>query len=124
MAKWLKGAFLMHGHKTQLSEIFSVAVQPKSWSARRDDSSDAMGPLVGECGHWGLAVVTASFTVHLLVKVVTRCAGVLFLSFQNEFQSSTAQTGAIFSIMSSSSYIGSKNYLSLATKNNKVTTEI
>ncbi|XP_033644931.1 monocarboxylate transporter 12-like [Asterias rubens] len=65
-----------------------------------------MGPLVGECGHWGLAVVTASFTVHLLVKVVTRCAGVLFLSFQNEFQSSTAQTGAIFSIMSSSSYIG------------------
>ncbi|XP_033626186.1 monocarboxylate transporter 12-like [Asterias rubens] len=66
-----------------------------------------MGALVRECGHWGFAVVFASFTIHLLVMFAsTRCAGVLFLSFQNEFQSTTAQTSAIFSIMYSSSYIG------------------
>ncbi|XP_022090326.1 monocarboxylate transporter 12-like isoform X2 [Acanthaster planci] len=60
-----------------------------------------------ECHGRGLVIVSASFVIHLLITAITRCTGVLFSSFQNEFLSTAAQTGAISSIMSASSFFGS-----------------
>ncbi|XP_038054215.1 monocarboxylate transporter 12-like isoform X2 [Patiria miniata] len=52
----------------------------------------------------GIVIVCTVFTAHLLCSMMTRCAGVLYLSWKNEFGSSASQTGAIASIMSSFSY--------------------
>ncbi|XP_071805459.1 monocarboxylate transporter 12-like [Asterias amurensis] len=55
---------------------------------------------------WKLIVVFASFSNSLLIVGVNHCTGILFASFQNEFRSTTAETAAISSIMTSSTFFG------------------
>ncbi|XP_071807991.1 monocarboxylate transporter 3-like [Asterias amurensis] len=55
-------------------------------------------------GGWGYVIVVAVFIVYFLQAALTRCAGVLYTSWQIDFNSSAAETGAIVSIMSSSSF--------------------
>ena len=57
-------------------------------------------------GGWGYVIVVAVFIVYFLQAALTRCAGVLYTSWQIDFNSSAAETGAIVSIMSSSAYFG------------------
>ena len=52
-------------------------------------------------GGWGIVVVVAAFIVYLLTSISTRCSGILYQSWQHEFDSTASQTGAITSILSS-----------------------
>ena len=65
--------------------------------------------LLEEGGPWGWVIVLASCCTHFLVTSITRCNGVMFSSFQREFMSTAAQTGAISSIMSATLFLGCKN---------------
>ncbi|XP_038050774.1 monocarboxylate transporter 13-like [Patiria miniata] len=51
-------------------------------------------------GGWGVVVVVATFFINALVFGLLRCAGVLYLSWTNEFQTSAKETGAVQSILS------------------------
>ncbi|XP_022105009.1 monocarboxylate transporter 13-like [Acanthaster planci] len=56
---------------------------------------------------WGKVIPFASFACMFLVTVVIRCTGMLYVSWQNAFESTAAQTGAISSVTSSTLYFSS-----------------
>ncbi|XP_022105011.1 monocarboxylate transporter 7-like [Acanthaster planci] len=58
-------------------------------------------------GGWTIVIAVASFLVLFLISTMTRCTGILFVSWQIVFDSTALQTGVISSIISSTSFFGS-----------------